>query len=102
MSERETPTGDANKPNLKALRQERRELVEASRARLKVQSKEVALIKKALAQGSATAPELARRTGLDSQKALYYVVSLLKYGQVREEEPEGAYFRYGLKPAEEE
>jgi predicted HTH transcriptional regulator len=102
MSERKTPAGDVGKLDLKALRQERRELVEAARARLKTQSKETALIKKALAQGPASAPELARRTGLDSQKALYYLVSLLKYGQVREEAPDGACFRCGLKPAEEE
>lgn len=90
------------KPTLKALRTRRKDSVAEARAKVKTQNKEVGLIKKALAEGPATVPALAQATGLDSPKVLYYIASMMKYGQVVEEELEGDYFRYGLKPKDDE
>ena len=90
------------KPTLKSLRAQHKDGVAEVRARVKTQNKEVGLIKKALAEGSATVPTLAQATGLDSPKVLYYIASMMKYGQVVEEELQGDYFLYGLKPKEDD
>ncbi len=89
------------KQALKELRQARGEHIAAAKAAMKEQSQEVGRIKKALAQGPLTVPELAEAAGMEPSRAMYYVATLMKYGQLREQGRDGRYFRYGLVPKTE-
>lgn len=85
-----------DKEKLKALREERKTLLDRNKERLKKQNQEVNLVKKGLKDRPLTVPELAAATGLASDKALWYVSALKKYGEIAEGELTGAYFKYIL------
>ena len=96
LEEKPGPVPSKGKAALRELRRDRASTIEAARARLKEQKKEISLIKKALTAGPRTVPETARETGLETSLVLYYLATLMKYGDVREEDKEGSHFRYGL------
>jgi predicted transcriptional regulator len=85
-----------DKEKLKALREERKALLDRNKEQLKKQNQEVNLVKQALKDGPLTVPELAAATGLASEKVLWYVSALKKYGEIAEGELTGAYFKYIL------
>jgi hypothetical protein len=85
-----------DKEKLKALREERKTLLDRNKERLKKQNQEVNLIKKGLKDGPLTVPELAAATGLASDKVLWYVSALKKYGEIAEGELTANYFKYVL------
>lgn len=93
-----------NKEKLKALREERKEIIQKNKDRLKQQIKEVGLLKKELKNGPQTIPELTQATGIKSDKVLWYISGLKKYGEVIEGEETGSYFKYALveSPPKEE
>ncbi|MBW2141636.1 MAG: winged helix-turn-helix domain-containing protein [Deltaproteobacteria bacterium] len=96
MNEQKQKEKSLLKANLKALRQERKRWVEAASKHIKTQNKEIGLLKKALAKGPLTVPELARDTGLKSRQVMFYVASLIKYSQIMEVGRQGSYFKYSL------
>jgi hypothetical protein len=103
VQRKEEPLPSRDKAALEELRSDRAASIEAAKARLKKQQKEISKIKKALAGGPRTVPETARETGLEPSRVLYHVATLMKYGELREGGRDGAYFRYGLaseEPAE--
>ena len=51
-------------------------------------------LRAAFDEGPATVPELAERTGLDSQDLFWHLNALRKYGEVEILEPDGDYLRY--------
>jgi len=81
------------KAGLKHLREIRRETIAASAARLKEQKQIIKAIKARLQQPK-TVPEIAEETGIPSQTVLWYVSALKKYGEVKETDKDGCYFRY--------
>jgi len=81
------------KAGLKHLREIRRETIAASAARLKEQKRIIKAIKAQLQQPK-TVPEIAEETGIPSQTVLWYVSALKKYGEVKETDKDGCYFRY--------
>jgi len=81
------------KAGLKHLREIRRETIAASAARLKEQKRIIKAIKAQLQQPK-TVPEIAEETGIPSQTVLWYVSALKKYGEVKEADKDGCYFRY--------
>jgi hypothetical protein len=85
-----------DKEKFKALREERKALLDRNKERLKKQNQEVNLIKQGLKDGPLTVPELAAATGLASDKVLWYVSALKKYGDIAEGELTGEYFKYSL------
>lgn len=85
-----------DKEKLKALREERKDILERNKERLKTQNKEVNLIKKELKNGPGTVPAIAAATGLTADKVLWYMMSMKKYGEIQEGEPAGGYFNYML------
>jgi len=85
-----------NKEKLKALREERKELIAKSRELFKKQNNETGLIKKGLKKGKNTIPELAEETGLKSDLILYYLSTMKKYGEVEETGHSEGYFKYAL------
>ena len=89
-------SADDSKEKLKALREERSELIARNKEILKKQSSETGLIKKGLKEGSKTIPELTRETGLKSDLILYYVSAMKKFGEITEAGHAGGYFKYSL------
>ncbi|MBN2418687.1 MAG: winged helix-turn-helix domain-containing protein [Deltaproteobacteria bacterium] len=92
----EKSSNDDGKEKIKALRQERSEIIERNKEILKKQNNETGLIKKGLKEGSKTIPELAKETGLKSELILYYVSTMKKFGEITEAGHAGGYFRYSL------
>ncbi|MCB2229006.1 MAG: FaeA/PapI family transcriptional regulator [Desulfarculaceae bacterium] len=94
-------TPEERKAALKALKQERSEAIKANAAQAKHQRKDMGLIRERLAQGPATAPEIAEATGLSPKQAMWYLAAMRKYGQVNEAAKSGDFFNYELSsPAE--
>jgi predicted transcriptional regulator len=91
----EKSTSDS-KEKLKALREERSELIARNKEILKQQNSETGLIKKGLKEGNKTIPELAKETGIKSDLILYYVSAMKKFGEIAEAGHEGGYFKYSL------
>jgi predicted transcriptional regulator len=91
----EKSTSDS-KEKLKALREERSEIIERNKELLKKQNSETGLIKKGLKDGNKTIPELAKETGLKSELILYYVSTMKKFGEINEAGHADGYFRYSL------
>ena len=85
-----------NKEKLKALREERSDIIARNKELLKKQNSETGLIKKGLKEGSKTIPELARETGLKSDRILYYVSAMKKFGEINEAGHAEGYFKYSL------
>lgn len=77
----------------KEMGQVRPELLEEA----KTQSRAKTSILNALKKGPLTIPEISAATGLDSRTALFYLMTLRRYGQVRDAETKGDYFTYALK-----
>lgn len=84
------------KAALKKLRRQRKEIVAAAAYRLKAQNATIRRIKAHLAQNAATVPQIAAATGMQTDRVLWYVAALKKYGEIVEAEKDGAYFRYAL------
>jgi predicted transcriptional regulator len=53
-------------------------------------------IKRALAGGPLTVPEIAAATGLPTRTVLWTVTAMRKYGAVVEDSTDGSYVRYAL------
>jgi predicted transcriptional regulator len=84
------------KETLKELRESRKPVIDAVSARLKELRKALDSIISELRNGGGTVPEIAARTGIPSEKVMWCVASLKKYGEVVEGEKDGSYFRYHL------
>jgi predicted Rossmann fold nucleotide-binding protein DprA/Smf involved in DNA uptake len=54
-------------------------------------------ITSALSQGPSTIPEIARASHLPSEKIMWHLMALRKYGKVAEAGRDGDYFKYVLK-----
>ena len=57
-------------------------------------------IKKALADGPRTVPDIALASNLSPRLVLWTVTAMRKYGQVIEDSTEGSYVRYALATKE--
>ena len=90
----DNPSAKDDKERLKALREERTEILDRNKERLKKQNQEVNLIKKELKVGPKTVPELVAATGLSGEKVLWYLMALKKYNEIQEGELAGEYFKY--------
>jgi predicted transcriptional regulator len=101
----ENPSAKDEKEKLKALREERREILDRNKERLKKQNQEINLIKKELKSGPKTVPEMAAATGLSGERVLWYIMAMKKYNEIQEGELAGEYFKYifvGKSSAKEE
>ena len=87
---------EARKEAMKQLRASRRETIAKASAMMKEQKKDIRAIKEFLKDRDATIPEIAGKTGLTTDKTLWYIATMKKYGQMVEAEKEGAFFNYSL------
>ena len=93
---REYERKNEKKEAMKKLRSDRKEWITMASNRVKDQRKERKAIKKHLEKKSATVPEIAEATKILSDKVLWYLATLKKYGDIIEGEKDGSYFRYVL------
>ena len=84
----------SDKDALKALRQERKAIIDRARKAIKAQSNDIKAIRQAMEEGGKTVPEIAEITGVPAYRVLVYVATLKKYGMAREGAKEGDFFRY--------
>ena len=81
---------------MKKLRENRKVFIKAASAKMKAQKKVMGAIKDQLKQEAKTVPELAAVTGTSPAEILWFVASLKKYGEIKEAEKDGSYFKYAL------
>ena len=92
-------TDDGNsdrKAALKKLRETRKQTIERAARSMKKHRNAIEAVKRQLAEGGKTVPELAEGAGISTADAMWYVATLKKYGVVAEGEKDGSYFRYEL------
>lgn len=90
----------AKKAAMKKLRAERKNLIAASSAKMKVQKKEIKAIREFLKDRAATVPDIAAGTDMPEDKTLWYIASMKKYGQIVEGPKQGSFFKYHLNKPE--
>ena len=86
----------AKKAAMKTLREERKILIKAASTKMKHQKKAIAAILDQLKDGAQTVPAIAAATGASTAETLWYMAALKKYGEIKEAEKDGGYFKYEL------
>jgi predicted Rossmann fold nucleotide-binding protein DprA/Smf involved in DNA uptake len=78
------------------LRRSRNKEISEISKRVKEQRKTVQAIAESLKDRAATVPEIAQVTGIPTDKILWYIATLKKYGKITEAEKVDGYYRYDL------
>jgi predicted transcriptional regulator len=86
----------AKKEAMKTLREERKTLIKAASTKMKCQKKAIVAILDQLKEGAQTVPTIAAATGASTAETLWFMAALKKYGEIKEAEKDGAYFKYEL------
>jgi hypothetical protein len=86
----------AKKAAMKTLREERKTLIKAASTKMKCQKKAIVAILDQLKEGAQTVPTIAAATGASTAETLWFMAALKKYGEIKEAEKDGAYFKYEL------
>lgn len=99
-------TGDERKAEikqlLKRLRSERADLLKIVREKNKLISVRRRALKKALAAGPQTVPQLAEAVDRPTDEVLWHIAAMRYYGLVAEDMQDGDYYKYRLVPANKE
>ena len=82
------------KEAMKKLRNGRKDWITKASTMVKEQKKILKAIKGYLENQPATVPEISEATGIPSDKVLWYLATLKKYGEIIEGEKNDGYFRY--------
>jgi len=90
------------KEAMKKLRNDRKEWITKASSVVKEQKKILKAIKGHLENQPATVPEISKAAGIPSDRVLWYLATLKKYGDIIEGEKDGGYFRYVLAESEVE
>ena len=90
------------KEAIKKLREDRKEWITKASTMVKEQKKKRKAIKEHLENQPATVPEISKATGIPSDRVLWYLATLKKYGNIIEGEKDGGYFRYVLTESDVE
>jgi hypothetical protein len=85
---------------LERLKERRGPLPKELLDRVRAQNQAKAAIRRALAGGPLTPPEVAAAAGITPRDALWLLTAMRKYGQVVEAGQDGDYPRYGLAPVD--
>ena len=86
--------------DMKALRKTFQERISRVSDRVREQKKAMKSIQEQLETADGTVPELAAATGMATDKVLWYLAAMKKYGQIAEKEKKGGYYRYAWIAAE--
>lgn len=87
--------------DMKALRRACKERIDRVSARVREQKKSLKAIRAQLENTACTVPEVAAATGMATDRVLWYVAAMKKYGQIAETEKDDGYYRYAWTAAEE-
>jgi len=87
---------DAKKTAMKDLRIQRKSIITQAAANMKAQKKEMTAVKDFLKVQAATIPDIAAGTDMPTDKTLWYIATMKKYGQIAEGQKQGAFFLYSL------
>jgi len=90
------------KEAMKKLREDRKEWITKASTIVKEQKTILKAIKGHLENQPATVPEISKATGIPSDRVLWYLATLKKYGDIIEGDKDGGYFRYVLAESEVE
>ena len=90
------------KEAMKKLREDRKEWIAKASTIVKEQKKILKAIKGHLENQPATVPEISKAIGIPSDRVLWYLATMKKYGDIIEGEKDGGYFRYVLAKSEVE
>jgi DNA-directed RNA polymerase sigma subunit (sigma70/sigma32) len=90
------------KEAMKKLREDRKEWITKASTIVKEQKTILKAIKGHLENQPATVPEISKATGIPSDRVLWYLATLKKYGDIIEGDKDGSYFRYVLAESEVE
>ena len=93
-------TGQADRTALQVLKERRGPLPKELLDRVRAQNAAKSAIRKALAVGPLTPPEVAAAAGIAPREAIWLLTAMRKYGQVVEEGQDGDYPRFALAPNE--
>jgi hypothetical protein len=85
---------------LQVLKERRGPLPKELLDRVRAQNAAKTAIRKALAGGPLTPPEVAEAAGISPRDAIWLLTAMRKYGQVVEDGQDGDYPRFGLAPVE--
>jgi len=91
---------ESKKAAMKKLRAQRKNMIAAASSAMKIQKKDLAAIKAFLKGEQATIPEIAAGIDMPTDKTLWYMATMKKYGQIVEAQKEGAFFKYSLNEPE--
>ena len=91
----------AKKEAMKKLRESRKFFIKVASDKMKAQKKVIGVIKNQLKDGARTVPEIAAATSTSTAETLWFVATLKKYGEIKETEKDGSYFKYALTGLEE-
>lgn len=87
---------EAKKTAMKKLRVQRKTLIAAASSKMKTQKKDIKAIKEFLNSQASTIPDIADGIDLPQDKTLWYIATMKKYGQIVEDQKQGAFFKYAL------
>ena len=85
---------EQDKAAMKALREKRKGFIKAAAAKMKRQKKAIQAIRDQLKNGAQTVPDIAAATSAPTAETLWYVAALKKYGEIKEAQKDGSYFKY--------
>ena len=91
---------DLKKAAMKKLRVQRKDLIAKASLMMKAQKKDITAIKDFLKDRVVTIPDIAEGIKMPTDKTLFYIATMKKYGQIREEQKDGAFFKYSLNEPE--
>jgi predicted transcriptional regulator len=89
-------TTDKARARMLALKERRGPVSDELLESIRLNNAARAAVKKALASGPRTVPEIAEASGLSSRLVLWTVTAMRKYGSVLEDSVDGSYPRYSL------
>ncbi len=87
---------ETRKEAMKALRARRKESIKKASAKMKQQKKQMGDILAFLENGDATIPEISQGVRMPTDRTLWYMATLKKYGQIVEGPKDGSFFKYKL------
>lgn len=90
---------NTRKEAMKSLRAQRKKSISQASSIMKQQKKDIRDILCFLEKGDATIPAIAKGVHLPTDKTLWYMATLKKYGQIAEGPKDGSFFKYKLNIA---
>jgi len=90
------------KEAMKELRKTRKDQIKKTSALVRAQKEHLKAIKNQLEQGPKTVPEISASIDLPTDKVLWFMSAMKKFGEIVEAGKDGGFYRYALVKGESE